>query len=630
MRRSISWVACGALVLGMSVSVWAATSNTGNNPCFLVLQVCSNAHIDWDSNVIDIGVDVGADGSVDHWLSGDTSVTGLWSTTKGIDGFNTNNVVADQWRTIILNLDRYAGQQAKITIVDNSDSHYVAINAIRLNYADGTMVANGVPNGLFEDSPALSGWTVTAGNLTASDLIVDDNGVLPYTSKYLATTTSGTATIESDAFTLTPVSSFIYGTFSGEASSRFDNPGFRGSDNGNYVYVDLGTASADPDGQFTDGQDIPLTGYYWQDADGAMEVAVINTSGYEGRRAQFVAVDSSGVSFVGMDAIRMNWDNSVIRNGGFEEGFEAGYPEGFEGTSARTLGTHPTGSLPGWTLATGLDGNDDPDANFAFFGSPGDFARSGRAYVGSRKFVDPADGSSVDDDGLAGAELRSAIFTIQPIPSAGSSVFLSFNSAQVSSRAAAVDSETGIAEFSGIHLQIDVDNDGTFDGSGDFVYENENSGMSWNREQRGEVDEWHYPEYRFYIDPAHQGKQGRILVAELLPGSWGWMAVDDFYFWDGTSADLAFPNSDFEMGNLTGWSEDAVFEMQNFGTWLSDIPENTGGDAGHNVLNDVLSWVDGNYAADSNESGDGNLGDLVSDPFPIPVGATLVQEWSIF
>lgn len=630
-----------ALVFGTSLVGWSATSNTGNNPCFLVLHLCSNANTWWEQGVIDIGVDIGADGTYDYWLSQDTSVTGLWTSTKGVSDFD--DVGPENWRTIIVILDQYAGETAKVKIVDNSAAYYIALNSIRLNYADGTVVPNGVPNGFFEEDPALSGWTVVDGNLTAAELVATDTGLdaTPYGTKYLTTGVNGlsdTATIESDAFELAPIGSFIYGTFGGPASSRWDKPDANDSDNGIFVYVDVGTETEDPDGQYTEGVDVPLTGFYWQDADGAREAVVINTSGLEGRRAQVVAADVSTTHGIGLDAIRMNWDNSIIRNGGFEEGFEGGIlPEGFEGTGVRLPGEHPSGGIPAWTInkIPDLSGNpvDDPDATFTFFGGPGGgFSRSGRVWVGSGSYDDGTDAPE-----LSGVELRSDVFVIQPIPDPAESVFLSFNSAQSSSRIDDVYNPadgSGADNFSTIQLQVDMDGNGSFSDDVDFIYRNENQGMSWAREQFGEVDEWHYPEYRFYIASEHQGKTGRIYAAELLPGSWGWMAVDDFYFWDGSSADLAFPNSDFEMGDLTNWVQDPIggAEVMNFGSWLAGTSDMyDAGRADHVILNDVLSWVDGDFAADSAESGDGNVGDMWSEPFSIPtLQVTAVKDWPLF
>ncbi|MDP8244886.1 MAG: hypothetical protein P9L94_12440 [Candidatus Hinthialibacter antarcticus] len=625
MIRYFSMIVIALLLAAPQLSN-SATNNTGNNPCFLVLQVASNANVFWAQDGIDIGVDVGADGSYEYWLSEDTSVTGLWTTTKGVSDFDAESPSADNWRTIIINLEQYAGEEARIQIRDNNTQDYIAINAIRLNNADGVTIPNGVPNGFFEDA-SLAGWSVASGDMTAADLITENAGAAPYGSGYLSTSNAGTVVLESDVFALEPVNSFIYGTYAGPVSSRWDIEGLNGSDNGAYVYVDVGTDSADPDGEFTAGTDVPLYGYFWQNADGAHEVFVINTSGLEGRRAQFVAVDNSESHAISLDAIRMNYDHSVIVNGGFEDGFEGGVvPEGFDGTSVRPLTTHPSGGLPGWTIN---NFGDDPEAVFTYFAGPGgDFSRSDFVWVGSGNFVDGA-----NDQGLQfGIELRSDVFVIQPVPAADSSVFLSFNSAQVSNR---IDSAPDPADpddmgvFSTIQMQVDVDSNGAFEDADDFVYRNQNQGMSWNREQRGELDEWHFPEYRMYIDEAHQGLTARLYIADLQTGGWGWMGVDDFYFWDGDSADLAFPNSDFEEGTLNNWVEDS--EIMNFDSWLSATPDNVGGDALHNVLNDVISWVDGNYAVDSNQSGDGNVGELTSEPFTIPsLQTSPVPNWSVY
>jgi hypothetical protein len=70
----------------------------------------------------------------------------------------------------------------------------------------------------------------------------------------------------------------------------------------------------------------------------------------------------------------------------------------------------------------------------------------------------------------------------------------------------------------------------------------------------------------------------------------------------------------------------------NFGSWLAGTPDMVdAGRAGHVILNDVLSWVDGDFAADSAETGDGNVGELWSNPFTIPtLQVTAVEDWSLF
>ncbi len=610
---------------------WSATSNTGNNPTFLFIDVVCNDYEAMSPDTIDIGVDVGADGTYDYWVSKDT----FQVLTNGIKGSATS-VTPDAWRTLIINLDQYAGKQAKIKVVDNSTSAFIAINSIRLNFADGTMVANGVPNGFFDETPALNQWTVS-GSLSASDLIKTDTGLknTTYGTSFYQTTTSGTATIESGAFELTPISSFIYGIFGGPASSYFDKPGaFDDTQNGILVYVDLGTADQDPNGKYEAGQDIPLYGFLFRGPDDGLEGAIINTSGYEGRRAQFVVSDLSQDKAVSFDAIRMNWDNDLIRNGGFEEGFETGVPTDFDGTNVRALSVYPGGSVPGWTQNTvTVAGRDfDPVSTFTFFGRPaGGYAKSGYVWVGSGSY----DYGDADDGFQGGIELRSDVFTIQAIPDADSHVFMSFNSGQASSRTDQFLSDSAEEMRSTIELQVDMDSDGTFDGANDFIYANQNQGISWAAWLKGEVDSWHYPEYRFYIADEHQGKQARIYVEESMTGGWAWMAVDDFYFWNGSEANLAFPNSDFEQGTMTNWNEELLTDT--FPGWLAtnDFTGLPVDPAQHTARNNISSWLDGNWSADSapNEvgSGDNQQGSLWSNAFTIPsLQGTNVADWSLF
>ncbi|MBN2325525.1 MAG: hypothetical protein JXR73_00125 [Candidatus Omnitrophica bacterium] len=634
MKESIAASLVIAVLVGWSVSGWSATNNTGNNPAFLVMSVISNAYANLSQETIDIGVDIGADGNYDYWLSEDTSFVP--------DGGNTVIRPAN-WKTILIVLDQFANETAKIKIIDNSASHFIAVNSIRLNFADGQVVPNGVPNGYFEEDPPLSGWTILSGGLTADQLVSEDAEINStyYSTRFLNTNVNGltdVAVIESDAFELTPISSFIYGTFAGPASSRFDKPGSHDSDNGIFVYVDLGTETQDPDGQYTEGEDVPLYGYYWQAADNGMEAAIINTSGLEGRRAQFVAADVSLDYGISLDCIRMNWDNAIIRNGGFEEGFEGGtLPPNFEGSSPRIPEDHPSGSIPGWSVnpIPNLEGNpiDDELAIFAFFGRPADgYARSGRVWMGSGTNL-----IGEEDPVAAGVELRSDVFVITPIPDPSQNVFMSFNSGQQSSRIDDVfDPATGSGEdrFSTIELQVDIDENGSFEDDGDFVYQQVNQGISWFREQFSEVDEWHYPEYRFYIADEHQGKSGRIYIAETMTGGWAWMAADDFYFWDGGAANLAFPNSDFENGDLTNWNEEAIDQMI---SWLSTTPDNYAqGLATHIIMNGIVTWLDGEFAVDSAQreggSGDNATGILWSDPFTIPTlnASSNLSDWHLY
>lgn len=629
MKNMAFWIA-PVLALAVSPAVWAATSNTGNNPAFLVIDVVTNDFEAWAPDAIDVGVDIGADGNVEYWASQDPSFVRA-NDRKG----PSNSVNPGAWRTLLINLDQYAGETASVSIVDNSSSGFIAVNSVRLNFADGTMVANGVPNGFFEED-GLAGWTLT-GDLAAGDILKTDEGVAAtsYSTNYIETTVGGTATLVSDAFELTPVSSFVYGVFGGPASSFFDKPGAFGDEqNGILVYVDLGSESADPDGQYTEGEDIPLYGFLFRGPDGGMEGAIINTSGYEGRRAQFVAADLTEFAAVSFDAIRLNWDNDAIRNGGFEEGFETGVPEGFDGQQVRIPEQHPAGQIPGWTMNTiTREGFEfDELSTFTFFGNPaGGFSRSGYVWVGSGSYD-----VGGDDGGLQGGiELRSDVFTIQPIPDPSSSVFMSFNSGQASSRIDAFATADAEASQNMIALEVDVDGNNSFGDEADFVYHQINQGMSWAAEQNGEMDEWHYPEYRFYIAGEHQGLQGRIYVEETTTGGWAWMAVDDFYFWDGSSAELAFPNSDFEQGDMSGWNEELLTD--GFSSWLaSNTPMNEPvAPADHTAMNNIVSWIDGDWSADSAPSevasGDNSEGRLWSEPFTIPtLAGTNVGNWALF
>lgn len=632
MNKGFRFLVAAAAVAAAAGDGFAATNNSGNNPAFLAVQMVSNGWNDQGRDTIDIGVDIGADGTYDYWMSEDASFVREGATDRPA-------ITPEDWMNALIVLDQYAGQMAKIQIVDRSDQYYIAVNSIRLNNADGAVVENPVPNGWFEDSPALTGWTVLEGNLSAGELIEEDTGVelTPNSTHIFNTgeTGEGTAVIESDAFELTPVSSFIYGTFAGASSTFFDKPGAWGSENGVKVYVDVGTGSEDPDGEYTPGVDVPLTGMLYDDQNLnriSLQAAILNTSGLEGRRAQVVVEDDDPGAAVSVDCVRMNWDNGVIPNGGFEEGFEDGYPEGFQGFEVRSFSAHPSGDLPGWTHTHPAD---DEDMEFTFFGWPGaEWTRSGRVWVGSGSFAgDPAAsedplGGFVDHVGL---ELRSSVFTIQPIPPASESVFMSFNSAQVSVK------QNPNGEFKAVDLQVDVDGDGAFEGEGDFVYNQFNQGGGWNREQyaAGGIDEWQYPEYRFYIASEHQGLQGRIYVADNMTGGWAWLGVDDFYFWDGATADLAFPNSDFEMGDMTNWTEEIVQEPT-LESWLSGTTEMfEAGEATHIALNDHISFIDGNFSADTANNqggtGDDNIAYLWSEPFTIPaLQGTFVGNWSLY
>lgn len=67
-----------AMCLSLAPIGWTATNNTSNPPTFLLLDICTNGIGDaagaqqiprMEANVFDIGVDLGADGTIDRWLS---------------------------------------------------------------------------------------------------------------------------------------------------------------------------------------------------------------------------------------------------------------------------------------------------------------------------------------------------------------------------------------------------------------------------------------------------------------------------------------------------------------------------------------------------------------------------------
>lgn len=639
MYKLFSRVAAVAAICAVTTGLtMAATNNTGNNPTFLVVQMISNGwqfHADQSGPAtgIDIGVDVGADGTFEYWMSEDPSIVREGITNQE-EIFVDNLTSQAGWMNVLINLEEYAGETVKLRIVDNTADAYIAVNSIRLNNADGDVVQNGVPNGWFDDSTNLAGWTVVSGDATADQLITTDTefNLTSNTDKFFNTQVNGnttTAVIESDSFVINPVSSFVYGTFAGPVSSAFDKSGAWLTENGLMVFVDVGTETTDPDGVYTEGVDVPLKGILFDDSDEdriTLQASILNTSGLEGRRAKLVAVDNDGFDGIGLDSIRMNYDTSIIRNGNFEEGFEDAYPAGFISNTGdakipvKALSSHPTGSLPGWTEVkqSGAVGE------WTFFGWPGaNFSREGRVWVSSGS----TDGDANNDRGVrenTGIELHSDVFVIQPIPDPATSVFTSFEIGQTPYKA----QPDGLVKD--VQMQVDIDGNGSFTDAADYTYKVRAQGGGWNREQyaNGGIDEWEYPAYRFYIQPDHQGKQARYYVIDELTSQWAWIGVDDFYFWDGQTADLAFPNSDFEMGDMTNWEEELVGGMD---TWLSG-DEVAQAQGLHNSLNDHISYVDGHYSADSANSGDGPTGFLQSLPFTIPTaaGGTDVTVWELY
>lgn len=615
---------------------WTATNNTGNNPTFLVVQMISNGwslHAEQTApdTTIDIGVDLGADGSYEYWMSEDRSIV-RESRTNQEEIFVDNIVSESGWMNVIIVLEEYAGETVKLRVVDKTPDAYIAVNSIRLNNADGLVVPNNVPNGWFDDDTNLNGWTIVEGSATADDLVTVDTEfrMSPNTDKFFNTQIDGNATIaviESDAFELTEMTSFVYGTFAGPVSAFFDKPSAWFTDNGLQVYVDIGTETEDPDGEYTDGQDVPLKGVLFDDSDEnriTLQANIMNTSGLEGRRARVVAVDNDANDGIGLDSIRMNFDTTVIRNGNFEEGFEDSYPAGFISDPnngripIKPLSDHPSGGLPGWTQikSSGAEGD------WTFFAWPGaNFSREGRVWVASGS----TPGDSNNDVGVrenTGIELHSDVFVIQPIPDPASSVFTSFEIGQTGYKV------LPDGRLKDIHMQVDVDGNGSFSDASDYAYKVRAQGGGWNREQyaNGGIDEWNYPSYRFYIDAEHQGRQGRYYVIDEIDSEWAWLGVDDFYFWNGETADLAFPNSDFEMGDMTNWEE--LLEGGEFDTWLSG-DEVAQAEGFHNSLNDHVSYIDGHYSADSANSGDGPTGFLQSAPFTIPQIDASVPIWEL-
>ena len=194
--KRVSIIRFALLIMFSSVAgSWAATGNTGNNPCFLWLDICSNAFQARDGltvkslfspETIDVGVDLGADGTVDVWLS--------QSRGQYLADWPQTAIAPANWRRFVLPLDEYAGQTAKLRIVDKSSSYYIAVNSIRLNYADGSVVKNGVPNGSFEDSTPLAGWKIIEGTINnAADVIgKDTNGnYLSYEKQFFTSKKNG-------------------------------------------------------------------------------------------------------------------------------------------------------------------------------------------------------------------------------------------------------------------------------------------------------------------------------------------------------------------------------------------------------------------------------------------------------
>ncbi len=623
-----------AVSIFMAVNGFSATNNSGNAPTFLWITLSSNSIGATDGPVvlpllspetIDVGVDVGADGTVDKWLSEEF--------INFLGRGNSETVNPGSWRTVFIALDEFAGQQAKIVIVDNDPASYIAINSIRLNFADGTVVENLVPNGDFEAS-SLEGWSITGGDVTdpASLVVRDEAGdFIAYEDQFLTTQIGGentpTVTLESDTFTLEPVSSFIYFMGAGGVSDRFSKEGFAGTDNGSFIYLDVGTATEDPNGQYDEGVDVPAIAFFTGSAasfNDDMHSQIMNTSGLEGRRAQFVVVDNSEFFAVGLDGVRMNWDweQSIITNGDFEEGItdpQIADEIAFEYTE------HASGGIPGWTV------NKEPDGDASVFFRDETIDQNHRSrgtYVGTG-------GLENGEVFWQGVELRSDVFTIEAIPAPSEMVFVQWADAQGTTEIR-FEGFAGGLQMNSVQLRIDVNENGVFEEAADFTYWNNCQGLGWSA-QISSQDHPHMPEYRFIIKPEHYGKPAQFFFEDNTTNGWDWSGFDDVFVWDGSSAELAFPNSDFEMGSLENWTE-VNDNPDALRTWLSGDQELwLDGTVLHRPLNNrpLIAW-DGRYSADSADhsndggaGGDGGRGSLTSTTFTLPTLGSSIGNWSV-
>lgn len=615
----------------------SATNNTGNSPAFIMIDLCTNGLGDsvgnfdqprMEPDVFDIGLDIDADGTIDRWLSQEGAT---W-----FGGGNSDAIFPDAFRRIyFFQLDEYVGRQAKIRFVDKSEIYYMAINAVRVCGADGEIVGNAIKNGFFEAENGLDGWNVIESSLDDVNKLIVSNGTpgsdeeyVNYSGRLLSTMTdplsldfTEQAVVESDAFTIPQVTSFIFGNMSGGVSEFVNIPEALFSDNQSGVYIDLGTMDSDPDGAFDPANDIALRGQ-WGGAPGAGRndffSVFINTSGLEGRRAQVVAFDHSDNYHVALDAIRMNWDwqEAIIKNGGFDQGVPTpeSHPDATlwfqENGSELPYTEHPSGSIPGWKVLM----REDATGNAFFFDS-----NARRDHMTGRTFVGTGGGNLA----YTGVEIRSDVFTIQPIPNASESVFVQFASAQGTDRERYSDDGSERA-FGRIQLIVDVNGNGSFDDAEDFHYVQRNQSMAPNYSNSGR-DLWHHPEYRFYIQPEHQSKMAIFRGEDNFgpfKASWGWLCIDDLFVWDGKSAELAFPNSDFELGSLENWVP-VIQGGAGFNSWLSGSRESVeAGTATHSVMNNRSVDIDGKFAADTaareTGGGDGGIGSLTSIPFQLP------------
>lgn len=620
----------GFLFLGLAASaphpVWA--SNTPNPPTFLWIDLCTNCigrlneetgfklERCMNPETVDIGVDLDADGTVDRWLSNESP--------EYFGRGGSGEVTPQNWRRFLIRLDGEAGRTAKLIIVDRSPDHYIAVNAIRLNNADGVAVPNPVPNGFFEDETPLAGWSVTGGSAAAKEDLLFEDGAGEYTvfgGRFFSTHHLGngaTAVVESEPFELSPPNSFVYGLFSGGVSELWTVPGGEGSDNASYVFIDVESETVPLNGAYDEGNDIPVTGFYARApaVEWHFHPVFVNTSGFEGRRARIVGVDDSFLFHIGLDGFRMNWDSEFIPNSGFDEGL----PPDWFGVDDQVyeFTEHPGGKIPGWDVALTGDGSAwffDINCNPNVF--------SGRSYIGT------GGARSGPDRERTGVKVISTEFTIEPIPDPSTNPFVQLATCQNVTQTRR-DGHTKVA------LQVDGDGDGAFTAGIDDEYRIQNQGFGWNW-TTPILDSWHYPEYRFYISPEHYGMNARIIAEDRLTGSYGWMGIDDVFVWDGTNAVQPFENADFEKGDLTHWTT-VNSEPEYLRSWLSGS-ENAwlAGHASHRALNDAPSIAQGDFAADSADhfrdggnGGDAATGSIASVWFGLPGAPSPVTLWDLY
>ncbi len=630
MKRVLFFVLMGLI----SISTMAATNNTGNAPTFISMLISTNALADppvMSPDTVDVGLDINADGTIDHWLSGER--------TEWLRRDSYTNVNWNSWRRYLLRLDEHAGKTAKIRIVDNSDKYYIAVKALRVNNADGIVVENTIKNGLFEDSTPLAFWTLLSGSITnKSDLLgVDDDGSkVFFGSQYLTTNVNGlgdTAVVESEPFELVEPTSFVYGMLAGGPSERWNRTDYATTpnpqgvvyppDNLSYVYIDVGTVNDPPNGQYDEGTDIPVLGFSpisrgGSPSDGNMHPVFLNTTGLENRLAQVVAVDDSEAWYVQMDGWRMNWDPYHITNGGFED-----VPDELKTASTNPIDytEHPSGGIPGWTVTKRPlpDGTPaDEDASVWFYG-PMNENWADQVYIGT---IDLPTAGPI----LRGVEIRSDVFRIEAIPDPIQSVFLQYSGTQGTNRFRGPD------KYASVELQVDINGDGVFDGDEDYIYREMSQGMGWNL-NTSNLDLWQYPDYRHYILPEHYGKKARIYIIDLLTSGYAWLAVDDFFFWNGSEIIKPFPNADFEMGgnpdgSIPDW-EDYIFG--GFNEWLAatnEVVNRSDSPTNNRIHGGRYTYVDGDFAADS--GGDGGTGELISVSFTIPSLVSPINSWMLY